>query len=169
MTFKDPEQKRQYIREWKRQRSIERGTFGQRGKHPKPLRSLEEFEASLEQRKIWEKEWRSKYSKNKPQKKLLWAAKRRAAAKNLPFDLIESDIHIPEKCPYLNIPLELHASRGTPRGAVCSLDRIIPEKGYVKTNVEVISQLANTMKQNASPEQLISFAKEILRRYDCSL
>jgi hypothetical protein len=54
---------------------------------------------------------------------------------------------------------------GEDRSFVCSLDRIVPSKGYTKDNVEVISQLANTMKNNASPELLINFAEEVLRRH----
>lgn len=42
---------------------------------------------------------------------------------------------------------------------------IDPTKGYIKGNVEVMSSLANTMKSKATPEQLLHFAQEILKRY----
>lgn len=35
-----------------------------------------------------------------------------------------------------------------------SIDRIIPALGYVKGNVIVVSQRANTIKNNATPEEL---------------
>jgi hypothetical protein len=41
------------------------------------------------------------------------------------------------------------------------LDKIIPELGYVKGNVRIISTLANTMKSNATKDQLLTFAKNI--------
>ena len=39
-----------------------------------------------------------------------------------------------------------------------SLDRIIPELGYVPGNVQVISHQANTMKSNATLKELKAFA-----------
>jgi hypothetical protein len=43
-----------------------------------------------------------------------------------------------------------------------SLDRIIPELGYIKGNVRVISLLANQMKWNATKEQLLTFCRGVL-------
>ena len=102
---------------------------------------------------------------NEPQKRMLWAARRRAKNKNLPFDIEESDIVIPKSCPYLGIELVTSTIRGKGRTNVASLDRVDPSKGYVKGNIEVISHLANTMKSSATKEQLLLFAKEVLTRY----
>jgi hypothetical protein len=46
-----------------------------------------------------------------------------------------------------------------------SIDRKDNTKGYTKDNVWVISQLANQMKSNATPEQLRAFARWILSEY----
>lgn len=87
---------------------------------------------------------------------------KRAEAKKvgLDFNITKEDLIVPERCPYLDIPLILS-------GPVCdnliSLDRIDSTKGYVKGNVQVISMKANTMKSNASIEELKLFAKNILR------
>lgn len=80
-------------------------------------------------------------------------ARTRAAYYNLPINISKEDIVVPEICPILNVPLE----RGTRYAP--SLDRIIPELGYVKGNIQVISWKANTMKLDASAEELRNFAK----------
>ncbi len=46
-----------------------------------------------------------------------------------------------------------------------TIDRIDSRYGYVDGNVQVISFLANQMKADASPEQLIEFAKWILKQH----
>jgi UDP-N-acetylenolpyruvoylglucosamine reductase len=40
-----------------------------------------------------------------------------------------------------------------------SLDRIDSARGYVPGNVQVVSHKANTMKSNASTEELIAFSE----------
>lgn len=83
----------------------------------------------------------------------MWArAKRRAQQENLPFDLEPGDINIPETCPVFGWKLEI--GEGESQDASPSLDRLIPDKGYVRDNVWVISHLANRIKNNATLEQL---------------
>lgn len=90
-------------------------------------------------------------------------AKQRAISKDIPFNIEIDDIIIPEKCPLLETPLTRgdHKRWENPENTI-SLDKIIPEKGYVKGNVRIISTLANTMKNNATKEQLLNFAKNII-------
>jgi hypothetical protein len=83
---------------------------------------------------------------------ILQQAKRRAKLKNLPFDITASDLTIPDICPVLGIPLCVNS--GHAKDNSISLDRIVPELGYVKGNVEIISYKANTIKNNASVEDL---------------
>jgi len=102
---------------------------------------------------------------NNPKKQLVIAAKVRAKKKRLPFNITEKDFEIPETCPYLGIPLVLasgESKRGGGNGNAPSLDRIDNKLGYVKGNVEVISRRANTMKSDATAQELLEFAYYIL-------
>lgn len=101
------------------------------------------------------------------QKHLYYRAKNNAKNRNLDFDLEVEDIIIPEKCPYLEIPLVNNVGKNN-RGLAdsYSIDRIDSKKGYVKGNVQIISWLANAMKNNASIEQLVIFAKNVLKLHD---
>jgi hypothetical protein len=89
--------------------------------------------------------------------------KHRALEKGIAFDIELSDIAYPEKCPVFGF--DLVRNYKVPCFNSPSVDRIDPSKGYIKGNIQVISQLANCMKQNASQEQLIQFAEWILKTY----
>tara|TARA_R100000951_G_C2625377_1_gene175824 strand:+ start:433 stop:936 length:504 start_codon:yes stop_codon:yes gene_type:complete len=84
---------------------------------------------------------------------MLRCARHRAKVNELPFDIEIEDIIIPSVCPLLEIPLILDLSRIGPNSP--SLDRLIPSLGYVKGNVSVISHRANTLKNNASIDELM--------------
>lgn len=98
-------------------------------------------------------------------KVLLKSAKHRANKTNLEFNIEESDLIIPEYCPILNLKMVRELGKGK---LPCnpSIDRIDSSKGYVKGNVWIISHLANRMKQDATQEELIAFAKGVLNCYD---
>lgn len=103
-----------------------------------------------------------KWYRNNTRNRLFHSAKRRAKAKGLDFNIEKEDIVIPYKCPVLNIKLAVgkeYAHDNSP-----SLDRIIPEKGYVKGNVIVVSHKANSIKNNATVkdlEKVFNFYKNI--------
>lgn len=80
------------------------------------------------------------------------AAQTRAKKQNVPFSITVDDIVIPELCPVLGIPLYPSTSQATDNSP--SLDKIIPELGYVPHNVAVISQRANRLKSNATRKEL---------------
>jgi hypothetical protein len=90
-------------------------------------------------------------------RRLYTLVKSRAKRVGTPFELDVSDIHIPETCPILGIPL--FRTPGTRTDNSPSLDRIDNNLGYVKGNVWVISTKANIMKSNASPDELKAFAR----------
>lgn len=93
-----------------------------------------------------------------PEKRMLARAKTRAKLKGVPFSIELEDIHIPEFCPVLGMKIEVNSGKSGAYPNSPSLDKIIPELGYVKGNVQVLSQLANSMKNSASKDQLLKFA-----------
>lgn len=96
---------------------------------------------------------------------LLWKSRERAQLEGIEHTISVEDITIPEKCPYLNIPLTHTLGEGQLMSN-SSLDRIDNRKGYIPGNVQVISRLANTMKNSASLDQLIIFSKNVLKIHD---
>ena len=83
---------------------------------------------------------------------LLRSAKQRAKVKGLSFNIDITDINLPDKCPLLGIPLKSFYGNAT--GNSYSIDRIDSSKGYIKGNVWVISKRANTLKGDATLEEL---------------
>lgn len=100
-------------------------------------------------------EYSRNYSLQFPIRRLLSQAKHRAKKKGLDFDLVELDVVIPTHCPALGLEL----TKGGPGAKRCcatlpSLDRIDNTKGYTKDNVRVISHRANSLKRDATLEEL---------------
>lgn len=95
-----------------------------------------------------EKAWR----KARPHAILVREAKARAKEKGLPFSLETRRLVVPTHCPVLGIPLKV--GDGKLHDASPTLDRLVPQLGYVLTNVTVMSHRANRMKNNGTPEEL---------------
>jgi len=93
-------------------------------------------------------------------------ARERAKLKQLDFNIDREYVRslVVTHCPILGIPLEwsLHRGNGiTTTAGSPSLDRIDPAKGYVKGNVWIISYRANTIKNNATHEELKLVTKAV--------
>jgi hypothetical protein len=69
--------------------------------------------------------------------------------------ITSADIVIPTYCPALGIKLKAAVGVKSNRDLSPSLDRIDPSKGYVPGNVQVISYLANKIKQNAKGHMVL--------------
>lgn len=95
---------------------------------------------------------------------MLYRIKRSARKRGLECNLEISDIVIPTHCPLLGCELT-HTVGHSYCPTHASVDRIDSAKGYIKDNVQVISLKANTMKSNATKEELLEFSKNILRLY----
>lgn len=102
------------------------------------------------------------YLATNPEMRLFHATKQRAKKAGIEFSLTLSDIKIPEVCPYLGLPITNIYGCGRIR-TNASLDRIDPSKGYVPENIQIISDLANRMKQNATSDELLLFADGVKR------
>lgn len=89
---------------------------------------------------------------------LLYSARSRAKKIKVPCLITIEDIVIPDICPLLNIPLRKKNGDGHHQNSP-SVDRIIPEKGYVKGNIQVISVRANQIKNSATLEEFELIAK----------
>lgn len=95
--------------------------------------------------------WHSKH----PLFTLIRNARTRARKKDVPFSLKEPDLARPTHCPILGI--EIDYGRGMKKGSQPnspSLDRMVPHLGYVAGNVRVVSHRANTLRSDATLEEL---------------
>jgi hypothetical protein len=105
-----------------------------------------------------------KWRTNNPQKRLIFSTRQSAKLKGLEHNIEAADLNLPDYCPLIGIKIDYSAGTGKTMEKP-SVDRIDPNQGYIKGNIEVMSSLANTMKSKATPEQLLLFAKEIIKRY----
>lgn len=126
-----------------------------RNKHGKCLECVQGWDLKFRQK---HPNYQSNYLKNYRidnwEKYLLWGARERAREGGYVCTITFDDIVIPEFCPLLGIKLQRGKGVGGQIFSSPSLDKIRPELGYVPGNVWVISQRANTLKNNASLEEL---------------
>lgn len=96
--------------------------------------------------------------------------RRRADKEGTPFDLVPQDLYdiIPDDglCPVFKQPFDVGMVTGGkqgPRPMSVSVDRIIPELGYVPGNIRLISMKANQIMSNVSIEDIeavLNYLKE---------
>ncbi len=141
---------------------------GHREKH-KDERNAYNREYRKNNPEIIQENWDSYYARNKeklkakqkikyrenPIRHILYAAKQRAEKFGYPFEVTENDLTLPEVCPVLGIPLKI----GGRKYDSPSIDKIIPELGYVKGNVAIVSLRANQMKGTATLAELKKLVK----------
>lgn len=119
-------------------------------------------ESRLEAKRECNRLYMRKTRQTKPLQNKIRTLKESAKKRGIFFNLTVHDINVPEMCPLLNIPL---SSYGPLCDNTLSIDRIDNSKGYTPDNIQVISYKANTMKSNSTKEELILFAKNVLKYY----
>jgi hypothetical protein len=92
------------------------------------------------------------------------SASKRSRLKDLPYNINPTYLYSisPVRCPVFDWLLIYGGYSGSGDIMSPSLDRIDPNKGYVIGNVQIISLLANRMKNDASKDELQRFAKWVL-------
>ena len=122
-------------------------------KHPSQTRCAEHFIGSVDKNPILRSYQR---------------IRSRAREKNLEFNLTLHELTklFPNDmiCPVMGIKMEFGDITG--RNTSPSIDRVDPSKGYISGNLQVMCKLANSMKQNATNEELIKFANWITKTYN---
>lgn len=103
------------------------------------------------------------WRRGNPKKVMVTEARKRAKKAGVPCTITADDFEIPEFCPAIGI--KLVTGTGSPEAGSASLDKIIPELGYVPGNVIVISYKANTMKNDATPAELLAFADWVYKAF----
>ena len=151
LSEEEKEKRRQRVREYSSQHREELNEWAKNYRKTNP-----------EWTRASKKRARQKLRENNPQHLIWMETKKRAKKRNIPFDIEVSDITLPKVCPILGI--ELSFGVGRVHDASPSLDRIIPEKGYVKGNCFIISSKANRMKQENTLETLEKLIKYIKER-----
>lgn len=108
--------------------------------------------------------YQAKRKKKDGRFRLLLSSYNNARRKGLVHTIKVGDIPRPETCIYLGVALDWDFTEAR-KWYNPSIDRIDPTKGYTPDNIQVISDLANSMKQNATVDQLLAFARGVLRQH----
>lgn len=100
-----------------------------------------------------------------PYKNIFNNAKARATREGKTWELDFDSFEFPEYCPYLGLKLDYSQGKEKIQPNSPSFDRKNPSLGYVSGNVEIISHKANSMKNNATPDELVKMAEAVLLRH----
>lgn len=167
-----PEEKREYAAKWRQKnrdkiRAYAKSYYWSSSETKNKSNAASKSWYDRNAKKVLERT--SNYSENNKEKRTGWksysiqsqlyySAKSRAKHLGLPFNIVKEDIIVPSCCPILGV--KFTKEKGPTRSLNPSLDRLIPEKGYVKGNIAVISLKANMLKNDMSLEtarKLVSY------------
>lgn len=157
MPFKDPNDLIQHNKNYyiKNKENIKARARSKYSLNPEPFKTKTKIHRTKNHSKILEIERHRRVLH--PESKLLYHAKERAKKNNLDFNLEKEDIKIPDICPVLGISLKVNEGKLGPDSP--TIDRIDNSKGYTKENILVVSHKANTIKNNATIDELFKVAR----------
>ena len=92
---------------------------------------------------------------NRCRTNMLYNAKRRANTCGYSFDLTLADVVWGEECPCCGVEYSFIQSFYTRRP---SIDKLIPERGYVRDNVVFICTRCNQRKSDMTPKEMYTIA-----------
>lgn len=147
------EKQREYSRKW-RALNVDKPREYKRNNYHK---NIEE-----ERAKARRKYSRGTQRKRTPESKMLYDARTRAKKTGVPCTIGINDIIIPFVCPILGISIK-KSSNGTWSDNSPSLDRIIPQLGYIPGNIAVISHRANVIKSYGTAEEHQKISEWIIK------
>ncbi|MCF1193309.1 hypothetical protein LRR18_17100, partial [Mangrovimonas sp. AS39] len=96
---------------------------------------------------------------------VFFEAKARAKRKNVACEITKNEleeIYNETKgfCAYCNTQFNFHNTTKTRRDSP-SVDRIIPDQGYIKNNLTICCHRCNMIKNEATPTQLLAIANKV--------
>lgn len=100
-----------------------------------------------------------------PRRKIFNNKRGHAKKVGIPFNLEFASIEWPTHCPALGVELDYTIGKGAASRLSPSFDRIDPSRGYVVGNVIIVSNLANAIKTDATPQQIVrvgEFYKQLI-------
>ena len=162
MPYKNTEEQKKYLKEYRKKRRQE---YSKEYNKKYYLINKEKIIKQTTENK-------KRIAKEDPVYSLFVRAKERAKKRNILFDIdkeyLKSIYPKNNRCPILNIDFQLGFLNEIKKNKdyAPSLDRIIPDKGYVKGNLVIVSFIANRVKNNVSVETLekiVNFYKNNLK------
>ena len=128
---------------------------------------LAKNEATMAERMVakWGANWKNKEERKsyiyQTMREKFRVKRANATRKGHKWDLAFGDLEFPTHCPVLGIELNYFNEQISDDSP--SFDCVIPERGYVKGNVFIVSQRANRIKNDGTADEHYSIAKFIER------
>ncbi len=119
------------------------------------IRRKENITKTREDAKVYAKKLR----RQNPKWAMVSNMRYRAKEIGLEFNIKQEDIIIPEYCPVFGIKLTMLGDANYIRRNAPSIDRIDNSKGYIISNIRIISERANRIKSDATLEELKALVK----------